>query len=214
MPEFSAHIRSHKQARSWRLSERQRKYHESIATTTRRAFGPHCKHQVFAIPQVIDDYNHYMNGVDQADQLCASYPTQLNAQHNWLPGPLFYWPLDTSIVNSFILFRLLHPQAWHRAFRTELVQSLYTRASDPTNLKMPTHYAKKTTTVYATKHYKGLPPPAQEGDHRLKHLPPGKRLPCIFCLFKEEKSGQIRYSCFACDVALCQFDCFESYHAQ
>ena len=79
MPEFSAHIRSHKQARSWRLSERQRKYHESIATTTRRAFGPHCKHQVFAIPQVIDDYNHYMNGVDQADQLCASYPTQLNA---------------------------------------------------------------------------------------------------------------------------------------
>jgi len=137
-----------------------------------------------------------MNGVDRADQLCASYPTQLKAQRNWLP--LFYWLLDTSIVNSFILFRLLHPQARHRAFRIDLVQSLYTYSSPSiAPVKPSTYYAKKTTTIYSSKHQKALPKPAPEGDHRLKHLSSGRRLSCIFCRFKEKKSHRTRYVCSA-----------------
>jgi len=34
MPEFSAHFRSHKQARSRKLAKRQRKYQESMASST------------------------------------------------------------------------------------------------------------------------------------------------------------------------------------
>ncbi|PWW76561.1 hypothetical protein C7212DRAFT_58795, partial [Tuber magnatum] len=79
------------------------------AATTRGAFGPDRGCQVFAILQVINDYTHYMNGVDRADQLHAFYPTQPKAQRNWLP--LFYWLVDTSIVNSFVLFWLLYLQA-------------------------------------------------------------------------------------------------------
>jgi len=112
------------------------------ATITCRAFQPSSQRQVFAIPQVIDDYNQFINGVDRADQLRASYPSQLKVQRNWLP--LFYWLLDTSIVNSFILFRLLHPQARHRAFRIDLVRSLYTYSSPSiAPVKPSTGYAKK-----------------------------------------------------------------------
>ncbi|PWW72812.1 hypothetical protein C7212DRAFT_52859, partial [Tuber magnatum] len=71
------------------------------ATITCRAFAPGCQNEILPIPLIIDDYNYNVNGVDRADQVRASYPTQLKALRNWLP--LFFWILDTSIVNSFLL---------------------------------------------------------------------------------------------------------------
>ncbi|CAG8816529.1 24477_t:CDS:2, partial [Cetraspora pellucida] len=60
-------------------------------------------HQVFGdnvrkelkIPKLIDDYNHYMKGVDIADQLRSYYNCQLTAHHTWFP--LFFWLLDTTL---------------------------------------------------------------------------------------------------------------------
>ena len=37
---------------------------------------------LLAIPDLIDDYNHNMNGVDLADQLRASYHTHLHRVRN------------------------------------------------------------------------------------------------------------------------------------
>ena len=168
---------------------RERKKPRTTSTNsaiTRRAFCS--QRQVFAIPKVIDDYNYFMNGVDRADQLWASFPTQLKAQPNWLP--LFHWLLDTSIVNSFILFRHLNPQARHRAFRLDLVQSLYTYSvsfSPITPIKPPTGYSKKTTTIYSSKHRKALPKSVPEGNHQVKHLPSSKRLSCIFLSVQREE---------------------------
>jgi hypothetical protein len=54
------------------------------------------------IPGVIDDYNYYMGRVDIADQLRAKFSTQQQGFKPW--RPLFYWLLDTAIINSFRLF--------------------------------------------------------------------------------------------------------------
>lgn len=43
------------------------------AKTSRQAFGPDPKKDL-PIPKFVDDYNHYMGYVDQADQLQASNP--------------------------------------------------------------------------------------------------------------------------------------------
>ena len=51
---------------------------------------------------MVDDYNHFMNGVDIADQLRAKFNTQQRTARTWMP--LFYQLLDTTIVNAYILF--------------------------------------------------------------------------------------------------------------
>jgi len=123
-----------------------------------------------------------MNGVDQADQLRASYPTQLKALSNWLP--LFFWILDTSIVNSFLLYRFTYPNEKHRQFCLNVVTGLF-NDSQPKKLVKPriqTTYRKRTSTQYFTKYHHELPP-LPPSPHELIHLPAGKQDRCIFCRF-------------------------------
>jgi len=49
----------------------------------------------------IDDYNRFIGGVDIADQLRAGFSTQQRGVKPW--RPLFYWLLDSTIINAFIL---------------------------------------------------------------------------------------------------------------
>jgi hypothetical protein len=53
------------------------------------------------IPMAIDDYNHFIGGVDIANQLRARFSTQQRGVKLW--RPLFYWLLDSTIINAFIL---------------------------------------------------------------------------------------------------------------
>jgi hypothetical protein len=57
--------------------------------------------RLLPIPVTIDDYNHHMGGVDIADQLRAGFLTQQRGVK--LCRPLFYWLLDSTIVNAFRL---------------------------------------------------------------------------------------------------------------
>jgi Transposase IS4 len=57
--------------------------------------------RLLPIPAAIDDYNHHMGGVDIADQLRAGFSTQQRGVKPW--RPLFYWLLDSAIINAFRL---------------------------------------------------------------------------------------------------------------
>ena len=46
------------------------------ARTSRAIFSPDEARKELPIPEFIDQYNHYMNGVDNADQLRCYYSTQ------------------------------------------------------------------------------------------------------------------------------------------
>jgi len=75
-------------------------------------------------------YNDHMGGVDIADQRRSYYSTQLTVCRNWLA--IFFWLLDTVIINSFIMVEELIPHPsnpdlhWkhHAHFRTRLAWNL------------------------------------------------------------------------------------------
>jgi Transposase IS4 len=57
--------------------------------------------RLLPIPSAIDDYNHHIGRVDIADQLRARFSTQQRRVKPW--RPLFYWLLDSAIINAFRL---------------------------------------------------------------------------------------------------------------
>ena len=88
--------------------------------------------RLLPIPGMTDDYNHYIGGVDIADQLRAGFSTQQRGVKPW--RALFYWLLDTSTINAFCIFEhqrkarlgLKKDKACstHRAFQEALVIGL------------------------------------------------------------------------------------------
>jgi len=90
--------------------------------------------KVLKIPKIIDDYNHNMNGVDVADQLRLYYNTQQTAQRNWMP--LFYWLLDTAIINAYRIARTLGSEQEQKEFRRELVWDLVNLADDTIGIQL------------------------------------------------------------------------------
>ena len=52
--------------------------------TSRKVFGDQSTKDL-EIPAFIDDYNHYMGGVDQADQLRSYYTTLRRHNKTWKP---------------------------------------------------------------------------------------------------------------------------------
>lgn len=54
------------------------------ARTSRAVFGDDAVKEL-AIPQLIDKYNHFIGGVDQADQLRSYYNTQRIYVKSWKP---------------------------------------------------------------------------------------------------------------------------------
>ncbi len=58
------------------------------------------------IPVAIDAYNHYMSGVDIANQYRAAFTT-LQHQNNHYWKPLFNWLLDIALVNSYLLAKAI-----------------------------------------------------------------------------------------------------------
>lgn len=83
-----------------------------------------------SLPRFSVDYNDFMGGVDIADQRRSYYSTQLRVCRNWLP--IFFWLLDTTIINSHLIARqaIPHPPRsamyfhHHSYFRTRLAWNL------------------------------------------------------------------------------------------
>ena len=179
------------------------------------------------IPTCINDYNHHKGGVDIADQYRCYYDTQLTSFRTWYP--MFFWALDTAIINSFIIFRDLTtsstPQTLdHKDFRLQAAWALilqgWCEMGKSTAHKTPTPVSKKpkyspSTTLPPIRH---LPGP---------HLPvhSGSRSDCFLCKWHRKKKGQrnesegdnprSRWKCHQCGLNLCLTDkrnCFYDFH--
>jgi hypothetical protein len=73
------------------------------------------------IPGAINDYNYYIGGVDIADQLRAGFSTYQHRVKPW--RPLFYWLLDSTIINVFCLSE--HQRKAKLGSRMDKVRSAY-----------------------------------------------------------------------------------------
>ncbi|CAG8660293.1 6911_t:CDS:2, partial [Paraglomus brasilianum] len=119
----------------WEVERERRRPRETStnAAKVRAVFGSESKKKLL-IPKVIDDYNHCMNGVDIADQLRSYYNTQQTVRRNWMP--LFFWLLDTAIINTYRIARTLESAKEQKEFRHELVWDLIDLANDTSEIQL------------------------------------------------------------------------------
>jgi hypothetical protein len=64
----------------------------------RRVFGEEVTKEL-EIPIFINDYNHYMGGVDLVNQYRSFYEVYLKGYRNWLP--LLYFFINAAVVNTW-----------------------------------------------------------------------------------------------------------------
>ena len=147
------------------------------AVKAREPFGP--AHELnLPIPSIIDDYNQYMNGVDIADHLRSNYSTQLTSHRTWMP--LFYWLLDTVVINSYRIYQQAHPQSLHKDFREALVKALTISEAPP---KLQPH--SSTTSRYVTSLSNPHPRPFRlAGSHSQTLVAKNQRRQCWLCRYK------------------------------
>jgi hypothetical protein len=63
--------------------------------------------KILSILTFIDDYNHYIRGVDQSNQLRASFTIYFSRnQKEFFPGA--FWAIDIAVYNSYKLYLILN----------------------------------------------------------------------------------------------------------
>lgn len=142
-------------------------------------------------PTAIDKYNHFMGGVDRADQLVTYYGFCHFTKKWW--KRIFFHLLDTTIVNAYILYKQAHPNnnLSHLDFRICIAEALL--------LEQPAF------TVGTSR------PTSVDTPIRLmnvgQHFPePSSRRRCKVC------DKRPVFKCGSCDVTLCVHPCFKKYH--
>jgi len=170
---------------------------------------------------MIDNYNHFIDRVDIADQLQAYFSIQLQGVKTW--RPLLYWLLDTTIVNAYLLFehqrkaKLVGKDkacSIHRTFREALVSALLV---DP---KLPQEKASSSVTKKTELPHSRLTRPIE-----IHSQEPVSKTTCLFCRWQRHnekgrttriitKTNQLprtRISCSYCKVPLCR-ECFNKFY--
>ena len=189
----------------------------------RRVFGPIERAKV-PIPVITNDYNRYKVGVDVADQYRSYYFTQLKCLRNW--PPIFYWLLDTTIINTFLLASRLPAQNRYtgssRALRLTLAELLVSQYGYKTPPPRKAYYTPKTTLPrYSKLQHRVLlsPPTGTKADHQFFRRGNSK-LECAECRFtlrRAKKKGTrgtlTRFGCSGpgCGFPLC-LRCYDSRH--
>jgi hypothetical protein len=190
-------------------------------------FGSEPKKKLL-IPKVIDDYNHHMNGVDVADQLRSYYNTQQTVRRNWMP--LFFWLLDTAIVNTYRITRTLGSAQEQKEFRHELVWDLIEIANDTGEVQLRNglkreireETKKETKRPKVTKNFELSNQRFIPGNHFTEWRE--RREACQWCTWLASKKNlnldrktphKSQLWCIMCNVPLCcnsNRNCFVSFH--
>jgi hypothetical protein len=151
------------------------------------------------IPVCVDDYNHHMGGVDQADQLPRYYDTQIIAFRVW--WPVLFWVLVTMICNAYIIYQSMSEVAAmsHKEFRLQCAWGLINAGLSTKAPAAPAASAGSYVTANTV-----LP---AEGPLSLGHVPIHLDSPrvCWLCRYKHREEGvsntlpQTRWACDNCD---------------
>jgi len=171
--------------------------------TARKPFGSEPVKDL-PIPKFIDDYNHYMGQVDQADQRRASNPGLRRIKRGgW--HALWNFIFNVTLVNSF----LLSDYKEVRRFRVDLQKALLARgARIPVKRQHTAINARPDPELQHHELRSGLP---------LRYCsvcttpPDHKRKRAVFCEIsgnsgstEAQKRRKTTFGCIACDVATCK----------
>ena len=153
--------------------------------------------QVIPCPSVVKEYNTYMGGVDNNDQLKSYNPIVVNSK-KWWPR-IFYDLVDRCIINAYILEceSPNHAKRPLKPFRADLVRQLIGDFTSRTgagwrSLELPSRFTEK--------HFPSFLPTNKKGTMMQRR--------CSICPKKPT------YWCENCDVGLCPAPCFRIYHTR
>lgn len=157
-------------------------------------------------PQLLIEYNKYMNGVDKFDQLKSTYGVDRKS-HKWWHR-IFFFFLDACIVNSFIIYKGLNLEKMTmKDFRLAVVEYLI---SVPDTKR---RCSDQNSPITIKKHKPFVPTEKRltEANHQPTY---STRRRCALCSTKE---NQVRtnWLCSTCCVPLCMGKekyCFQAYH--
>ena len=156
-------------------------------------------------PEVVQDYNSYMAGVDKRDQLINKY-NMLRKTNKWWKT-LFFHFIDIARVNSFILF-----------------QDFRQKNSDIPELNRSRRYGQLDFTEELIRQLGQLSgveeiPSAMDKirftKHNIVHVYCTKRTNCKLCYLTDKCERRIQTKCDKCNVYLCftsTRNCLLKYH--
>jgi Transposase IS4 len=140
------------------LVKRERHRPNKSSTNTaiaRQPFGDEVR-KPLSISTFIDDYNHYIGGVDLANQYRAAYETHKSIRRSWFCILLAL--IDITVVNSYRISYLaalkrsssLKQLPKHSDFRTRLYMHLFGFSNDPTLVQRRTNRARPSEIRFNT----------------------------------------------------------------
>jgi hypothetical protein len=187
------------------------------------------------IPGMIDDYNHYMGGVDIADQLISYYRSNLRCRRTWMP--LMLHCFDIIRVNSYIAVKSRNEKMEHKSFIKHFIHALNSRAvsiergarretrqSQPSDTSPPGSGTKEKRRRMSAE-APSLPNirfSEPKSDHVVAIGNAQRR--CIYCSYLSALAQQdpaieppkvriVKRYCIRCNVNLCN-DHFSSFHSE
>ena len=165
---------------------------------------PHSRRPPVSKPAVVHCYNHFMNGVDIADQHAVYYSFIRKTVKWW--RKIVFWLIETSMVNSSILYEdTVESPKSHVAYRRSVIESLASQHISMSPSRPCVGRPRKQ------KYGDGDTPERLNG--RLHIIDICKQRSCVVCNYTEGKSRPI-YFCKTCPEKpqLCLNGCFERYH--
>ena len=190
--------------------------------------------RMIEITKVIDDYNHWMGGIDQNNQLIANYRHQLHCKQIWMT--LMFHSFDVLHVNAYLAhFRLqtdMRDRLEQREFILSLVEIIQERAIVMDYRQLRSVHECTSTPSPASKRQKINPNKPSLTVERLElpmeshvHTFPKTRSTCKYCCYLKLRSKQLHPTqtppkvsnvyqmCLKCNVHLCEAH-FKVYHTK
>jgi len=184
----------------------------------------------------MDDYNHDMKGVDQADQLRASFTCHRKQDYR-TQMPLFYFLLDVSCVNAYLLWQrsstanaaiAAKTHNSHRAFVSAVCDKLLHSNPKIKENQQEESHSQPVPTVAHSRHHTRIQDLCLSRCHWGKLHPPGcQRKKALKRKFGDDITqntvngaseailggSRTRTKCSKCQVWLCvKGDCWQQYH--
>lgn len=199
----------------------------------RKVFGNSAT-KTLPIPTIVDDYNHYMGGVDIADQLRSVYSSHMPSIRTWLS--IFFWLLDTIVSNGYIILSKCDAN-WsneHRKYAIDLARSLVAEHAQTTSLSIrsnrsinesinSTNNQKKRRSASVGGYVRQTGDSSNPVMHaNEQHLPcrvksASDRRACYQCRRKGCKRKVTYFFCSSCGLYLCldgERNCFHEIHCE
>src|ERR1044072_2642048 len=99
---------------------------------------------VVPCPQVVQDYNKFMGGIDKHDMLCCLYGIDTKSRKWW--HRLFFRLIDMTIINAYVIYCDVNAKIPLTDFRRNLAMGLVSKG-------IAKHHSNKTRKIsYSVPH--------------------------------------------------------------